>query len=77
MALIEETGKAIDLPITWQAVGGGSDANLTGSLGIPTVDGLGPIGGAMHSRNEFMVLDSIAKRLELLRNVIITIAERG
>ncbi|AMO55358.1 peptidase M20 [Endozoicomonas montiporae] len=77
MALIEETGKEIDLPITWQAVGGGSDANLTGSLGIPTVDGLGPIGGAMHSRNEFMVLDSIAKRLELLRNVIINIAERG
>ena len=77
MALIEETGKEIGLPITWQAVGGGSDANLTGSLGIPTVDGLGPIGGAMHSRKEFMVLDSIAKRLGLLRNVMINIAERG
>ncbi|MGI9274688.1 MAG: M20 family metallopeptidase [Endozoicomonas sp.] len=77
MALIEETGKAMDLPITWQAVGGGSDANLTGALGIPTVDGLGPIGGGMHSRNEFMVLDSIAPRLELLRNVIINIAEQG
>ncbi|MCW7554182.1 M20 family metallopeptidase [Endozoicomonas gorgoniicola] len=77
MALIEATGKDIDLPITWQAVGGGSDANLTGSLGIPTVDGLGPIGGAMHSRNEFMVLGSIAKRLELLRNVIINIAEKA
>ena len=77
MALIEETGKSIDLPITWQAVGGGSDANLTGSLGVPTVDGLGPIGGAMHSRNEFMVLDSIARRLELLRAVIINIAEKA
>ena len=77
MALIEATGKDIDLPVTWQAVGGGSDANLTGSLGIPTVDGLGPIGGAMHSRNEFMVLGSIAKRLELLRNVIINIAEKA
>ena len=77
MGLIEEAGKAVDLPITWQAVGGGSDANLTGSLGVPTIDGLGPIGGAMHSRNEFMVIDSIAPRLELLRNVIISIAERG
>ena len=77
MALIEETGKAMDLPVTWQAVGGGSDANLTGALGIPTVDGLGPIGGGMHSRNEFMVLDSIAPRLKLLRNVIINIAEKG
>ena len=77
MALIEETGQQIDLPITWQAVGGGSDANLTGSLGVPTVDGLGPIGGAMHSRNEFLVLDSIAKRLELLRGVIINLAEKA
>ncbi|MDB2384694.1 M20 family metallopeptidase [Endozoicomonas sp.] len=76
MRLIEDSGKRIDLNITWQAVGGGSDANLTGSLGIPTVDGLGPIGGAMHSRNEFLVLDSIGPRLELLRAVLVNLAER-
>ena len=75
MALIEKSGADIGLNITWQAVGGGSDANLTGSLGIPTVDGLGPIGGGMHSRNEFLVLDSIEPRMQLLRNVLINIAE--
>lgn len=75
MTLIEKTGEDMGLNITWQAVGGGSDANLTGSLGVPTIDGLGPIGGAMHSRNEFLVLDSIEPRLTLLRNVLINLAE--
>ena len=75
MALIEKTGQDMGLNITWQGVGGGSDANLTGALGVPTIDGLGPIGGAMHSRNEFLVLDSIEPRLVLLRNVLINLAE--
>lgn len=75
MALIEKSGQDMGLPITWQAVGGGSDANLTGSLGIPTVDGLGPIGGSMHSRDEFLVLNSIGPRLQLLRNVLINLSE--
>ena len=77
MRLIEESGRQVDLNITWQAVGGGSDANLTGSLGIPTVDGLGPIGGGMHSRSEFLVLDSIGPRLEMLRTVLINLAEQA
>lgn len=75
--LIEATGEDMGLPITWQSVGGGSDANHTGALGISTVDGLGPIGGGMHSRKEFLVLNSIEPRLNLLRNVMINLAERA
>lgn len=77
MALIEKSGKDIGIDITWQAVGGGSDANLTGALGVPTVDGLAPIGGGMHSRNEFLVLSSIEERLNLLRNILINLAEEA
>ncbi|MGI9279377.1 MAG: M20 family metallopeptidase [Endozoicomonas sp.] len=77
MALIEESGQQMDLPVTWTAAGGGSDANYTGALGVPTVDGLGPIGAGMHSRNEFLQLDSIEPRLQLLRNVVINLAEKA
>lgn len=77
MALIEKSGKDMGLDITWQAVGGGSDANLTGALGVPTVDGLGPIGGGMHSHSEFLVLNSIEERLNLLRNILINLAEEA
>ena len=46
--------------------GGAGDANLTGSLGIPTVDGLGPRGHGAHAPDETVELPSILRRGELL-----------
>ena len=74
MRLVEKTGEELGINITWQAVGGGSDANLTSAIGIPTLDGLGPIGGALHSDDEWLQLDSIAPRIQLLAKVIEKIA---
>lgn len=70
MSLVEEAGKAEGIPITWQAVGGGSDANHTAALGIPTLDGLGPIGAGFHSTAEYLQIDSILPRIRLLRRII-------
>lgn len=70
MAMVEETGRELGMDITWQAVGGGSDANLTAVLGVPTLDGLGPIGAGFHSDEEYLVLNSIEPRIELLKRVI-------
>jgi glutamate carboxypeptidase len=47
-------------------VGGASDGNLTAAAGIPTLDGLGPLGGAAHARNEFVVVDDLPRRAALL-----------
>lgn len=52
------------------ATGGGSDANTTAGLGVPSLDGLGPIGGDDHSADEFVVLDSIVPRTALLAELI-------
>jgi glutamate carboxypeptidase len=49
---------------------GAGDANLTGALGIPTVDGLGPRGRGAHSRDETVVLSSIPARGELLARLL-------
>ncbi|KKD62244.1 peptidase M20 [Grimontia sp. AD028] len=70
MAMVEETGRELGMDITWQAVGGGSDANLTAVLGVPTLDGLGPVGAGFHSDEEYLVLNSIEPRIELLKRVI-------
>lgn len=70
MAMVEEAGRELGMDITWQAVGGGSDANLTAVLGVPTLDGLGPIGAGFHSDEEYLVLNSIEPRIELLKRVI-------
>ena len=75
MALVEACGREENIDITWQAVGGGSDANFTAALGIPSLDGLGPIGGAMHSDKEFLVLDSIEPRIRLLQRVLTRLAD--
>ena len=34
------------------AVGGGSDGNFTAALGVPTLDGLGAVGGGAHADHE-------------------------
>lgn len=74
MRLVEEAGAKIGLPITWQAVGGGSDANLTSAHGIPSLDGFGPIGANFHSDKEYLEINSIEDRVALLKTVIESIA---
>jgi glutamate carboxypeptidase len=54
--------------------GGASDGNYIGALGVPTLDGLGPIGGYDHSPDEYLELDSIVPRTALLAGLIAAIA---
>ena len=48
------------------ATGGASDANTTAALGVPTLDGLGPVGGDDHSVDEWLDLESVVPRTALL-----------
>ncbi len=57
------------------ATGGASDGNTTAGLGVPTIDGLGPIGGLDHSPDEFIALDSIVPRTTLLAGIIVAVAD--
>ena len=52
------------------ATGGASDGNTTSAAGCPTLDGLGPVGGGAHSRDEWLDLKSVAPRIALLAGVI-------
>jgi glutamate carboxypeptidase len=57
------------------ATGGASDANTTAGMGLPTLDGLGPIGGDDHSADEWLDLASIVPRVSLLAALIDRSAE--
>lgn len=48
------------------SVGGASDGNFTASLGIPTLDGMGAVGGGAHADHEHALVDAIAPRTALL-----------
>ena len=56
----------IDAPVT----GGGSDANFTAALGIPSVDGLGAEGDGAHTLHEYISVSALPRRLQFWRNTL-------
>ena len=52
------------------ATGGASDANVIAGLGVPVLDGLGPVGGLDHSPDEYIEADSIVPRTALVAGLI-------
>jgi glutamate carboxypeptidase len=55
------------------ATGGASDANTTSGMGVPTIDGLGPIGGLDHSPEEYLEVDSIVPRTSLVAALLLEV----
>jgi glutamate carboxypeptidase len=53
------------------ATGGASDANTTAGLGVPSLDGLGPIGGMDHSPEEWLDVASIVPRTALFAALLV------
>ncbi|MFJ4225422.1 M20/M25/M40 family metallo-hydrolase [Microbacterium sp. NPDC089695] len=51
-------------------VGGGSDGNFTAALGVPTLDGLGAVGGGAHADDEHALVDALLPRLDLLERLV-------
>ncbi|MEO6587976.1 MAG: M20 family metallopeptidase [Pyrinomonadaceae bacterium] len=52
-------------------VGGASDGNFVGALGIPVLDGLGIAGNGAHTLDEFIYIEDIPKRAALLAEMIL------
>ena len=60
----------LGFPLNAVLTGGASDGSYTSGHGVPTIDGLGPIGGLDHSPNEFLMANSVAPRTALLAGLI-------
>jgi glutamate carboxypeptidase len=52
------------------ATGGASDANTTSAAGVPTLDGLGPVGGDDHGPQEWLDLTSVVPRISLVSGLL-------
>ncbi len=57
-------------PLGSTRVGGGSDGNFTAALGIPTLDGLGAVGGGAHAEGEYVLASAMPARAALLAGLI-------
>ncbi|MFQ6069132.1 MAG: M20 family metallopeptidase [Candidatus Aminicenantales bacterium] len=67
---IKKIAESIDIHLEAGKAGGGSDASIASSLGIPTVDGLGPDGNGIHSESEYLLLPSLIERTALLTELL-------
>lgn len=58
------------------AVGGGSDGNFTAALGVPTLDGLGAVGGGAHAEGEYLLVGSMVERARLVAGLVSALCSR-
>lgn len=76
LAIARRVAAELGFVVGGATTGGTSDGNFTAALHIPTLDGLGPIGGLDHGPSEYIELASILPRVALLAGVIREICER-
>ena len=69
--VIQEAGDELGMSIQQLSTGGGSDASFTAVEGIPTVDGMGPMGEFSHSEtDEYTDLKTFPQHTALLAKTI-------
>ena len=76
-SLVRDVGAECGLAIEWRATGGVCDGNNIAAAGVPVIDTMGVRGGAIHSSDEFMIIDSLAERAALSAVTIMRIIEKG
>jgi glutamate carboxypeptidase len=69
-ALAQEAAAALGRALGEGGTGGGSDGNLTAALGVPTLDGLGAVGGGAHADDEHVSVADLPWRAALLGGLL-------
>jgi glutamate carboxypeptidase len=70
----KEIAARLGFTVNDTATGGASDANTTAGMGVPSLDGLGPIGGNDHSPAEYLDIESIVPRTSMLAGLLLAVA---
>lgn len=65
----------MDLSISFGISGAASDGNNISALGIPVIDGMGPVGGREHSHDEYLEIESLYERTQLLACSLLHLSE--
>ena len=73
--LVRTCGGDLGLDLRWRDTGGVCDGNNLAAQGLPVVDTLGVRGGAIHSAQEYMLVDSLVERARLSALVLMRLAQ--
>lgn len=75
--LVRRCGADLGQEIKWRATGGVCDGNNIAACGVPVVDTMGVRGGAIHSADEYLIVESLAERAALSALTILRLADGG
>ncbi|GAA1556558.1 M20 family metallopeptidase [Kribbella hippodromi] len=67
---VAAAGRSVGQTVGGAAASGAADTNLTGWLGVPTLDGLGPVGKGAHAVHEQVIAATLAERVDLVAAII-------
>ena len=76
-ALVRRCGAGLGLSIGWRDSGGVCDGNNIAACGVAVVDTMGVRGGAIHSADEYLIVESLAERAQLSALTILRLAGEG
>ena len=74
LALVRRAGADLGQEICWRDTGGVCDGNNIAACGVPVVDTMGARGGAIHSDQEYLIVDSLVERARLSALTILRLA---
>lgn len=73
-ALYRAAAGEVGFEVGGEFTGGCADSGFTASLGVPTLCGLGPVGGKAHTAGEFCRLDTLVPRTQALVATLCSLA---
>ena len=76
-SLARDVASSLGRELTEGSTGGGSDGNFTAALGVPTLDGLGPIGDGAHAAHEHVDVTALPWRAALVAGLIGRLVQLG
>jgi glutamate carboxypeptidase len=74
-ALVRRCGADLGQEIGWRDSGGVCDGNNIAACGVPVVDTMGARGGAIHSDQEYLIVESLIERAQLSALTILRLAK--
>ena len=75
--LVKQCGADLGVSIAWRSSGGVCDGNNIAACGVPVVDTMGVRGGNIHSKDEFLIVESLVERAQLSALTIMRLSEKG
>jgi glutamate carboxypeptidase len=76
-ALVRDCGADLGQSIDWRDTGGVCDGNNIAACGVPVIDTMGVRGGAIHSSDEYLIVESLAERAALSALAMLRLASGG